>query len=215
MIKIAPSLLSCDFMHMYDEIKKIEDAGADILHLDVMDGHFVPNLTFGLPVIEKIRKSTKLPLDVHLMITNPDVFADRYCDLGIDYLSFHLETVFHSHRLLMQIKEKGVKAGVVLNPGTPVQTVEAIAGDIDFILLMSVNPGFGGQSFLPVVYEKLDWLMKLKADKQLTFEIEIDGGVTDANCGKLVQHGADILVAGSYVFRSSDYSQRIRSLKNV
>ncbi len=215
MIKVAPSMLSCDFMHMHDEIMKIEDAGADILHLDVMDGHFVPNLTFGLPVIEKIRKSAKIPLDVHLMITNPDVYADRYCDLGIDYLSFHLETVYHSHRLIMQIKDKGVKAGVVINPGTPVQTVEAVAGDMDFILLMSVNPGFGGQSFLPIVYEKLDWLMKLKAEKNLDFEIEIDGGVTDINCRELSDHGADILVAGSYVFRGDDYSQRIRSLKNV
>lgn len=212
-IHIAPSLLSADFMNLHEEIAAIETAGADILHLDVMDGHFVPNLTFGMPVIAQIRKITTLPLDVHLMVTNPEKYLPELADLGVEYVSFHQETVYHIHRQIYVLKERGVKAGIALNPATPVSSIEPVIRDLDFVLLMSVNPGFGGQKFLPVVYEKTAALKQMALLMNPELMIEVDGGVNDQNARALAEVGAHILVAGSYVFGSSDYAAAITSLK--
>ncbi len=212
-MKIAPSILSSDFVRLEEEIKKIEKDGADIVHLDVMDGHFVPNLTFGVPVIRQIRQITELPLDVHLMVTNPENYINDLSKIGVEYISVHQEASIHLHRLVSEIKAKEIKAGVAINPSTPVEMLYPILKDLDFVLLMSVNPGFGGQSFLPLVYDKLDKLKKEIETNNLNLEIEIDGGVNSENAHVLKKHGADILVAGSYVFKSGDYSQAIRSLR--
>jgi ribulose-phosphate 3-epimerase len=212
-MKIAPSILSSDFVRLEEEINKIEKNGADIIHLDVMDGHFVPNLTFGIPVIKQIRKITSLPLDVHLMVKNPDNYVNDLAQIGVEYVSVHQEASAHLHRLIMEIKSKKIKAGVALNPSTPVEMVFPIIKDLDFVLLMSVNPGFGGQSFLPLVYDKMKKLQKMITEKNLSLEIEIDGGVNSKNAPVLKKYGADILVAGSFVFGSDNYSQAIRSLK--
>jgi ribulose-phosphate 3-epimerase len=212
-IQIAPSLLSADFMNLQKDIAAVQAAGADILHLDVMDGHFVPNLTFGMPIISQIRKVTSLPLDVHLMVTNPEEYLPGLADLGVEYVSFHQETVFHIHRQIYVLKERGVKAGIALNPATPVSSIEPVISDLDFVLLMSVNPGFGGQRFLPVVYEKIAALKEAALLLNPELLIEVDGGVNDQNAGDLASVGADILVAGSYVFGSEDYRAAITSLK--
>ena len=213
MIKTAPSLLSADFMNLEKEIKDVQKAGADILHLDVMDGHFVPNLSFGLPIIKQINKISDIPLDVHLMVTNPGDYFDALAKCGVKYVSFHEETVFHAHRLIHSLKEKGIKSGIALNPATPVDTIIPVLPDLDFVLLMSVNPGFGGQSFLPLVFPKIRKLKQLCANLNTELEIEIDGGVTNKNAHELVEAGADILVAGSYVFKSDNYKKRIESLR--
>lgn len=212
-IQIAPSLLSADFMNLQKDIAAVEAAGADILHLDVMDGHFVPNLTFGMPLISQIRKATSLPLDVHLMVTNPEEYLPALADLGVEYVSFHQETVFHIHRQIYVLKERGVKAGIALNPATPVSSIEPVISDLDFVLLMSVNPGFGGQKFLPIVYEKIAALKEAALMLNPELLIEVDGGVNSQNAGDLAAVGADILVAGSYVFGSDDYHAAITSLK--
>lgn len=212
-MKIAPSILSSNFVRLEEEIKKIERDGADIVHLDVMDGHFVPNLTFGIPVIKQIRKITTLPLDVHLMVQNPENYITDLSKIGVEYISVHQESSVHLHRLISEIKVKNIKAGVALNPGTPVEMLYPILNELDFILLMSVNPGFGGQSFLPLVYDKLDKLQEKIKKNNLFLEIEIDGGVNSNNAPILKKHGADILVAGSFVFKSGNYSQAIRSLR--
>ena len=210
-VKIAPSILSCDFLNLEREIENIQAAGGDILHLDVMDGHFVPNLTFGFPIIEQISKICKIPLDVHLMVSNPSPAISKLLKMDVDYISFHQEVAPHANRLIARIKDSGKKAGVVLNPSTPVCLLEDIVADVDFILLMSVNPGFGGQEFLPQVFKKLEKLQPLK-DKY-GFEIEVDGGVNQNNCKDLFEKGVDILVAGAYIFGQFDYKQRINSLK--
>ena len=214
MIKIAPSLLSADFIHLEEEICKIQDAGADILHLDVMDGHFVPNLTFGLPVIKQIKKFAKIPIDVHLMVSNPDVYLETLGKWNIDYVSFHQEAENHIHRQLKVLQDSGVKAGIALNPATPVETIFPVISDLDFVLIMSVNPGFGGQSFIPLVYDKIEKLRKLADQVNPDLEIEVDGGVNNLNAPKLISKGADILVAGSFVFGSADYKNQIQSLRD-
>jgi len=214
MIKIAPSLLSADFIRLEEEICKIQDAGADILHLDVMDGHFVPNLTFGLPVIKQIKKFAKIPIDVHLMVSNPDVYLETLGKWNIDYVSFHQEAENHIHRQLKVLQDSGVKAGIALNPATPVETIFPVISDLDFVLIMSVNPGFGGQSFIPLVYDKIEKLRKLADQVNPDLEIEVDGGVNNLNAPKLISKGADILVAGSFVFGSADYKNQIQSLRD-
>ncbi|MCD4796963.1 MAG: ribulose-phosphate 3-epimerase [Candidatus Cloacimonetes bacterium] len=213
MVKIAPSLLSSDFTNLEKEITKVQDAGADILHLDIMDGHFVPNLTFGLPVIKQIKEIAKIPVDVHLMVTNPELYLETLGNLNIDYVSFHQETVFHLHRQVSVLKSKNVKAGIALNPATPVETIFPILADLDFVLIMSVNPGFGGQKFIPLVYKKIRKLRRFANENNPKLEIEIDGGVNDLNASKLVEAGANILVAGSFIFKSKDYSGQIHSLR--
>ncbi len=211
--QIAPSLLSCDFGHLAEEIHKLESAGADILHLDVMDGHYVPNLSFGFPLICSIRKLSKLPLDVHLMVTNPEFYVQRLHDIGVEWISFHQDTVFHSHRLVRQIKELGINAGLALNPATPINTLESILPELDYVLVMSVNPGYSAQSFIPSALDKLHALSDIRRQKQLSFHLEIDGGVSSANAEAIRQAGADMLVSASYIFSSPDYRAAISALK--
>jgi len=213
MTKIAASILNADFNNLQQEILKIQDAEADILHLDVMDGHFVPNLTFGLPIIKQIKDISKIPLDVHLMVSNPQNYLEILADWGIEYVSIHQEVVHHLHRQISVLKSKKVKAGIALNPATPIETVFPILPELDFVLLMSVNPGFGGQKFLPLVYKKITELRNVAASINPDLEIEVDGGVNNDNASKLVETGADILVSGSYIFGSTDYKKQILSLR--
>jgi len=213
MLKIAPSILSADFLNLESDLQKIVQAGADILHLDVMDGHFVPNLTFGYPVISQIRKHFQIPLDAHLMITNPENYIDILAKIGVDYISIHQETVPHLHRYIQQIKGYGIKAGVALNPATPVESLFPIINDLDFVLIMSVNPGFGGQKFLELAYDKIITLRQKAIELNTNLVIEVDGGVNDQNAPLLQKAGADILVAGYYIFKSSNYAESINSLR--
>jgi ribulose-phosphate 3-epimerase len=214
-IQIAPSILSSDFARLADEIAAVERAGADLLHIDVMDGHFVPNLTVGPPIVEAVRKVTKLPLDVHLMITNADAFIPEFARAGADYLTVHVEACPHLHRTIQSIKELGVKAGVTLNPATPVHTLQEILPDVDLVLIMSVNPGFGGQKFIP------SCLAKVKAVRQMLDRIgshallEVDGGVKAENAAQVLEAGADVLVAGSAIFSGSDYTANIAALRTA
>lgn len=212
---IAPSILSADFSRLADEATAVERAGADFLHIDVMDGHFVPNLTVGPPIVQALKKVTKLPLDVHLMITNADAFIGEFARAGADYLTVHVEACPHLHRTVQSIKEQGVKAGVTLNPATPVQWLEEILPDVDLVLIMSVNPGFGGQTFIP------SSLLKIRTVRQMLDRIgsraflEVDGGVKVENAARVLEAGADVLVAGSAVFSSSDYAATISALRGV
>ena len=215
MIKIAPSILSADFARLADEIARVESAGADWLHIDVMDGHFVPNLTIGAPVVAAIRKVTKLPLDVHLMVTNPAELVDAFAAAGADWLTVHVETEPHLHRLIGRIRELGVKPGVVLNPATTLNTLEEILPEVDMVLLMSVNPGFGGQSFISSTLSKIRRLKEQIRQKGLSTLIEVDGGINAVTAPQAVQSGADILVAGSAVFGSPNLRQAIESIKQI
>jgi ribulose-phosphate 3-epimerase len=211
---IAPSLLSSDFVRLADEIAAIEEAGADLLHIDVMDGHFVPNLTIGPPVIRAINKCAGVPLDVHLMITNPEVYIEEYAHAGADILTVHQEACIHLHRTVNEIRAKGMLAGVSLNPSTPVSVLEDIIKSVDMVLLMSVNPGFGGQSFIERTYHKVEQLRAM-ADRQDCPDllIEVDGGVDAQNASTLVSKGVDILVSGSAVFSSGNYKDYIQSMR--
>lgn len=209
-IKIAPSILSSDFSRIGEEIQAIEKAGADLVHIDVMDGHFVPNLTFGAPVIKAFRKSSNLPFDVHLMISNPEKFIDDFVKAGADIITVHAESTLHLHRLIQQIKAHGVKAGVSLNPSTNENILKYIINDIDMVLVMSVNPGFGGQKFIPAVVEKIKAIKLMRSD----IDIEVDGGITDETIKSCIDAGANIFVAGSYVF-NGDYKERIEKLKEA
>jgi ribulose-phosphate 3-epimerase len=211
--KIAPSILSADFTHLADEIAKVTEAGADMIHVDVMDGHFVPNFTIGPPIVKAIRKVTRLPLDVHLMMTNPEDFISEFIKAGSNYITVHVETCPHLHRTIQSIKEEGVKAGVTLNPATPLSSVEEILGEVDLLLIMSVNPGFGGQSFIPSVLEKLRRARKMIDERGLNVELEIDGGVKVENIAAMAQAGADIFVSGSAIFQSKDYKDTIQKMR--
>ncbi len=211
--QIAPSLLSADFGRLSTEISALEAAHADLLHLDVMDGHYVPNLSFGFPLIKTIKRLSKLPLDVHLMVTNPDFHVPLLAEIGVQWISFHQETVHHSHRLIQQIKAFGIKAGLALNPATPINTMESILPELDYVLMMSVNPGYSAQSFVPFVLDKIKYLSQIRQDRHLQFLIEVDGGVSDQNASALVSAGADILVSASFIFSSSDYKQAINALR--
>lgn len=214
MVKIAPSILSADFAKLGEEIKSVETGGADMIHVDVMDGHFVPNITIGPLIVEAIRPVTKLPLDVHLMIENPDQYIEAFAKAGADYITVHVEACPHLHRTIHHIKSFGVKAGVVLNPATPVDTIQHIIEDVDLVLLMSVNPGFGGQKFIPAVLPKITQLKEMIDEKGLNVEIEIDGGVNEETARLCVEAGATILVAGSAVYNKTDRAQAISFLRN-
>jgi ribulose-phosphate 3-epimerase len=213
---LAPSLLSVDFLHLEDQIRLTEEAGADILHLDIMDGHYVPNLTFGPPLIEKIRQLTDLPLDVHLMITNPEETIDMYIDAGADWISVHPETVRHLHRLISHIKDQNVKAGVVLNPATPVSCLQDILPVLDYVLLMSVNPGFGGQHFIPDVLKKVDAFLRLREQQACPqVKLEMDGGINRANIAEISKAGVEIFVAGSAIYHSENITETILFMKKT
>lgn len=210
---LAPSILSADFSRLGQQIKEVQDAGADIIHLDIMDGRYVPNITFGLPVIESIRPITDLPFDAHLMIVEPEKYALEFIKAGVNMISFHMDATIHTHRLVDQIKSSGAKAGVVLNPATPVNTLEEIIYYIDYILVMSVNPGFGGQRFINQTKYKISKLIKLMKDTERTdVLIEIDGGVGEDNIHELSMLGVNIFVAGSSVFKGN-IKENIRKLK--
>jgi ribulose-phosphate 3-epimerase len=214
-LRIAPSILSADFARLADEVARVESAGADLLHIDVMDGHFVPNLTVGPPIVEALRKVTKLPLDVHLMMTNPDAFIPEFADAGADYLTVHVEACPHLHRTVQAIKERGVKAGVTLNPATSLTTVEEIITDADLLLVMSVNPGFGGQHFIASVLNKIAHARQLIDRSGSRAALEVDGGVKVDNAAQIIQAGADILVSGSAIFSSPDYGRTIKALREA
>lgn len=212
-ISIAPSILSADFARLAEEIAAVEQAGADLLHVDVMDGHFVPNLTVGPPIVESLRKVTKLPLDVHLMITNADAFIPDFVDAGADYLTVHVEACPHLHRTIQSIKERGIKAGVTLNPATPISFLQDIIGDVDLVLIMSVNPGFGGQKFIPSVLKKIADARGMLDRINSHALLEVDGGVKVDNTREIVAAGATTLVAGSAIFSQRDYKATIAALR--
>ncbi|ALC18151.1 ribulose-5-phosphate 3-epimerase [Desulfuromonas soudanensis] len=214
MIKIAPSILSADFARLGAEIQAIDAGGADYVHIDVMDGHFVPNITIGPLVVEAARRVTNLPLDVHLMIENPDRFIPDFARAGADLITVHVEAVPHLHRTVQLIKSLGKKAGVSLNPATPVSSLEVILEDIDLVLIMSVNPGFGGQSFIPSSLAKIEALRAEIDRRGLQVEIEVDGGVKTDNIAAIAAAGASVFVAGSAVFGTADYGATIAALKD-
>jgi ribulose-phosphate 3-epimerase len=212
MIRIAPSILSADFGRLAAEVKAAEQAGAHLLHVDVMDGHFVPNITIGSGVVESLRKVSSLPFDVHLMIENPDRFIGDFIKAGADIVTVHCEATVHLHRTVQLIKEGGVKAGVSINPATPVLFLENILEDIDVVLIMSVNPGFGGQRFIRSSLEKIRQLKKMILQAGLSVVIEVDGGVKPGNAKEIADAGADVLVMGSAFFTSGDYGKTMREL---
>ncbi|HBH27413.1 MAG: ribulose-phosphate 3-epimerase [Desulfofustis sp. PB-SRB1] len=210
---LAPSILSADFSRLGEEIEAVADAGADAIHIDVMDGHFVPNITIGPLVVQAVRRVTDLPLDVHLMITNPDAFIDGFVDAGADWLSVHVEACTHLHRTIQHIKSRGVKAGVVFNPATSLNSLDYILTELDFVMIMSVNPGFGGQSFIASTLPKITALAQKMDKAGHTIPIEVDGGVAPQTIGAIAAVGATIFVAGSAVFNSPDYHATLTQLR--
>jgi len=215
MVKIAPSILSADFSRLGEEVKAVEEAGADWIHVDVMDGRFVPNITIGPLVVESLRKVTKLPLDVHLMIENADLYIEDFAKAGADIISVHAEACPHLHRTIQSIKENGAKAGVVLNPATTLFALDEIIEQVDMVLLMSVNPGFGGQKFINSVLSKIELLHNTLNESGVELDVEVDGGIKPDNAAIIKQAGANVLVAGSAIFGSDDYKTAIEALRNA
>jgi ribulose-phosphate 3-epimerase len=213
MKKIAPSILSADFSRLGDEVRAVDKAGADYIHVDVMDGHFVPNITIGPLVVEAVKKVTSLPLDVHLMIENPDLYIPEFAGAGSDFIVVHSEATHHLHRTVQLIKSFGKKAGVALNPATPLHILEYVLDELDLVLLMTVNPGFGGQSFIEACLPKIHALRGMLDKRGLETELEVDGGVKIDNIGRISSAGADVFVAGSAVFGSADYADTISELQ--
>lgn len=214
-MKIAPSILSADFANLKEDIIKAQEGGADWIHVDSMDGHFVPNLTFGSNVVKAIRPHTTLPIDCHLMVENPGYFIQDFAEAGADYISIHFESTPHVHRAIQLIKSFDVKAGIVINPATPVSLLEDIIYMVDMVLVMTVNPGYGGQSFIPETLNKIRTLDRWKKEKNLDFLIEVDGGINPETIKECAEAGAEVFVAGSYVFNASSPEERIDALKNA
>ena len=212
--KIAPSILSADFARLGEEVKAVEKAGADYIHVDVMDGHFVPNITIGPLVVEGVKKVTSLPLDVHLMIENPDQYINDFAKAGADIISVHVEAVNHLHRSIQLIRDAGCSPAVSLNPATPLETIEYVLGDLDMVLIMSVNPGFGGQKFIPGVLPKIKKLREMIVSRGLNIDIEVDGGVNSKTIGDVSSAGANIFVAGSAIFNKDDYAEAIKAIRD-
>lgn len=211
-IELAPSILSADFAHLAEQVRAAVEGGASLLHVDVMDGHFVPNITIGPPVVKSLRKVTELPLDCHLMIENPDQYIGAFAEAGADWISVHQETCVHLNRTLEQIKSSGCRAGVVINPATPVATLSEVLEIVDYVLVMSVNPGFGGQKFIAGALHKIARLAALRAERNLGFRIEVDGGIAMNTAPQVVRSGAEILVAGNAVFGSGDIKSNVQKL---
>jgi len=214
-MKIAPSILSADFSRLKDEIQAVEAAGADWLHVDVMDGHFVPNITIGPVVVEWVRKVTKIPVDVHLMITDPDKYAPEFIKAGADWVSIHPETCVNPNTTLRKIRDLGAKASIAVNPDVPLSRVEACFADIDMILMMTVFPGFGGQAFIPDVLPKIEEVGKLIDQRKLTIWIEVDGGIKADNIDRVVRAGAEVIVCGSGIFKTPNYAETIRQMRRA
>jgi ribulose-phosphate 3-epimerase len=216
MVSIAPSILSADFAYLGRDIKRVEQGGADVIHVDIMDGHFVPNITLGLPVVASIRKVTDLPLDAHLMIEEPARYVDDFIRAGVNWLSIHLEADVHLNRTIRHIQDQGIRAGVAINPATPIGALEEIISEADFILVMSVNPGFGGQQFIPSSLDKIRKLKEIITSYSYRARIEVDGGIGPENLRELLKAGADIVVAGSSVFNpEKDATEAVRELRSI
>lgn len=215
MKKIAPSILSANFARLQEEIKEVEQSGVDYLHIDVMDGHFVPNITIGPLVVEAIKPTTNLPLDVHLMIENPDTYINTFAEAGASIITVHQEACTHLHRTIQQIKKHGVMAGVSLNPATPISTIQHILSDVDLVLIMTVNPGFGGQTFIEQMVPKIETLADLRTNHHYDFLIEVDGGINEKTAFTCAKAGADILVAGSAIFGQEDRKQAIHTIRQA
>ena len=213
MIKLEPSILSADFARLLEDVKKVEKAGCEYLHIDVMDGHFVPNITLGPGIVKSLRKDVNMVFDAHLMIENPDNYIKEFADAGCDIIVVHQEACTHLHRTIQNIKSHGIKAGVALNPATPIETIKYVLQDVDMVLLMSVNPGFGGQSYIPVVTEKIKELKALIDEMNLDIDIEVDGGVKPSNIAEVVNAGANVIVAGSAIFNAGNIDEAVKSLR--
>lgn len=213
MIKIAPSILSADFSKLGEEINTVVTAGADLVHIDVMDGQFVPNITLGSPVVAALRKTTKAPFDVHLMVENPENQIDAFAQAGADIITFHVEAAKHMHRIVQRIKEHNIKAAIALNPGTSLALIEEVLPDLDMVLLMTVNPGFGGQKFIPSVLDKIERLRDIIDTNEFNIDIEVDGGINLTTAKQVIEAGANILVAGSAIYNAENMQQMISSLK--
>ena len=213
MIKLAPSILSADFARLLEDVKKVEKAGCEYLHIDVMDGHFVPNITLGPGIVKSLRKDVNMVFDAHLMIENPDNYIKEFADAGCDIIVVHQEACTHLHRTIQNIKSHGIKAGVALNPATPIETIKYVLQDVDMVLLMSVNPGFGGQSYIPVVTKKIKELRALIDEMGLDIDIEVDGGVKPSNIAEVVNAGANVIVAGSAIFNAGNIYEAVKSLR--
>jgi ribulose-phosphate 3-epimerase len=215
MIKLAPSILSADFANLERDIKMVEQAGAELLHIDVMDGHFVPNITIGAPVVKSLRKVSNLVLDVHLMISQPENYIKDFADAGADIITVHAEAATHLHRLIQMIKKEGCKAAVALNPATPLSVLDYVLEDLDMVLIMSVNPGFGGQKFIPSALDKIKTLRSMINEKNLNIDIQVDGGIALDNIAEVVSCGANVLVAGSAIFNSPEPALAIKKMKEA
>ena len=213
MIKIAPSILSADYSRLAEEIKKVEEGGADYLHIDVMDGTFVPNITLGSPVVKSLRKVSSMVFDVHLMTEHPETHIAAFAEAGADIITFHIEAARHAHRIVQQIKDAGCKAGVALNPATPLMMLEELQGEIDMALIMTVNPGFGGQKFIPATLEKIRRLRHSAEDSGTDLDIEVDGGINEETARSVIKAGANVLVAGSAIYGAPDAAAAIRTIR--
>lgn len=210
MIKLAPSILSADFARLLEDVKKVEEAGCEYLHIDVMDGHFVPNITLGPSLVKSLRKDVNMVFDAHLMIENPDQYIKDFADAGCDLIVVHQEACIHLHRTIQNIKSHGIKAGVALNPATPIETIKHVLSDVDMVLIMTVNPGFGGQSFIEGMIPKIKELKGIIDDQNLNVDIQVDGGIKPENVNKVVEAGANVIVAGSAIFNSNNISETVQ-----